>query len=271
MQGRGRSTSLQYYPSRRDVLSVSGTGDSLQKVLLQKPADKNEHSAASQNRSTIRVKAGGNEKGIVVHKAFISEFSGYFEGALSGSFSETENGVVIIDDVDEKAFNVFADFIYTQQIPEGLKDWAVYAEIDLGTGNAELEEKNLDIALLLWYRTYILADRLIVPTLKEALLEDFFKEFQDGTSYPHGPGVPELCENLLDTDPLIKLLVDAQCLRPDPDNTRWMESFQHLPQNFLARVTLRLYDLWETDKKKSRKPRALDRSNYGLDEPSRKL
>ncbi|KAF2117817.1 hypothetical protein BDV96DRAFT_597690 [Lophiotrema nucula] len=220
-------------------------------------------SAVSHGGSII-VKAGGSQEGLYLHKAFLSNYSGYFEGALSGSFSETEDGVVTIQDVDEKAFNVFADFIYHHKIPDGLKGWAECAEVELKTGNTETDDMNLDAALLLWYRTYILADRLLVPALKDALLEDFFKEFEDGTSYPHGQGVKEVVENLMDTDPLIDLLVDAQCLWPDKGNPRWMESFEKLPRDFLARVTLKLYTFWETDRKKGRKPRVLQRSDYGL-------
>lgn len=200
----------------------------------------------------------------MLHKAFLTNYSDYFKGALSGSFTETEDGVVVIEDLDDKAFNVFADFIYSQKIPNGVKGWAEYAEVELKTGDTETDDKNLDAALLLWYRTYILADRLLVPTLKDALLEDFFKEFEDGTSYPHGQGVKEIAESLMDTDPLIDLLADAQCLWPDKKNPRWVESFEKLPRDFLARVTLKLYGFWETDRKKNMKPRVLQRSDYGL-------
>ena len=75
--------------------------------------------AAGSN--TIVIKVGPNGKEYNLHTGLLIHHLGYFRGALSGAFRETDDGVVPLLDVDTDAFDVFVDWAYQGTLREDLE------------------------------------------------------------------------------------------------------------------------------------------------------
>ncbi|KAF2117523.1 hypothetical protein BDV96DRAFT_643896 [Lophiotrema nucula] len=208
-------------------------------------------SAASQG--TIIIRVGLQEQDYVLHKAFLSHYSGYFQGALSGRFSETLDGVVVLKEINPEVFSFFADWIYTPQIPDTPAGWG-----SMTRSGTEHDGK------ILRYRAYFLADRLIVPKLKSAIFNQLYDRFADQSS-PLALGVIEAFESLPEQDPLLKLLVDALCWsnanNERGDDPVWYDKLKQLPPQFLAKVTIKLFRLWDVES-----TGRLKRSDYEIEE-----
>lgn len=87
-----------------------------------------------------------------LHHSLLCEVSGYFRGCLQGSFSEATSGKIIFADVDLKAFELFARWLYTKEL-------AVLEDVIPG-----YRIKNL-------IDVYVLADRLLCPKLKNRAMD----------------------------------------------------------------------------------------------------
>jgi len=112
--------------------------------------------AAGSN--TIVIKVGPNGKEYNLHTGLLIHHLGYFRGALSGAFRETDDGVVPLLDVDTDAFDVFVDWAYQGTLREDLE----YIRHSYKSGLATA------------CRAYVLADRLLAPGLKSALIDAYF-------------------------------------------------------------------------------------------------
>ncbi|KAI4696594.1 uncharacterized protein J4E88_000771 [Alternaria novae-zelandiae] len=103
---------------------------------------------------TVIVKIGTEGKEYILHTELLKHHSGYFRGALSGAFKETDDGVIPITDIETDAFDTFVDWIYR------------------GTVNTEPQSPSNVLS-----RSYILADRLIMPGLKSALMDHYYHRY----------------------------------------------------------------------------------------------
>ena len=199
------------------------------------------------------VRVGTQDKDFVLHNAFLAHYSGFFQGALSGRFLEARCGLVVLKDVDPEVFSFFADWIYTPKLPDTAAQWATMTE-----GGTEYDGK------MLRYRAYFLADRLLVHQLKSAIFNQLYTRFDD-QSAPIAQGVIEAYKSLPDSDPLIKLLVDAMCWsnanNERGDDPLWYDKLKQLPSQYLAKVTMKLFRLWDNEASGR-----LKRSDYQIEE-----
>lgn len=88
-------------------------------------------------------------------------------------------------------------------------------------------------------QSYVLADRLIVPRLKSALMDGYFTRVT-----PPVPWFPTSClityalSNLPDNDPLLRLYVDVWAVEDIVYTVfgHWKAEFSALPEEFLVRL-----------------------------------
>jgi hypothetical protein len=113
---------------------------------------------------------------------------------LSGAFRETDDGVVPLLDVDTDAFDVFVDWAYQGTLREDLE----YIRHSYKSGLATA------------CRAYVLADRLLAPGLKSALIDAYFDKDIHNLDrwYPSCRRVIHAYEHLAENDPLLRLYVD---------------------------------------------------------------
>lgn len=94
-------------------------------------------------------------------------YSDYFRGALGGQWTESADGIKL-EDVEPAIFNVFVNWIYSQELPSSDVDWVITSEAaDAST------EYDHDFILrtgdMLRIKTYVFADCFLVPKLQLAL------------------------------------------------------------------------------------------------------
>ncbi|KAI4679903.1 hypothetical protein J4E81_010308 [Alternaria sp. BMP 2799] len=177
---------------------------------------------------TVVVKVGTEGKEYILHTELLKHHSGYFRGALSGAFKETDDGVVPITDVEIDAFDVFVDWIYR------------------GTVTTDLFLEAFRKYRLVATRSYILADRLLVPGLKSALMDTYFDFYVTKKQFRPGCGmIVQLCCDLPEEDPLIRLCVDMWSTQKtiyklwEDEKTEALD----LSQGFLVRLMLRMNEV----------------------------
>jgi hypothetical protein len=117
---------------------------------------------------TIVVEVGAEKKQYTLHKKVLWHHSGYFRGALSGKFKETDNGIITLWDVDVDAFDVFVDFIYDKKLPD-----CVYAPWQVNVPMVSVK-----------IRAYTLAERLLASSLKHALTDMIFQSYRSTKAWP---------------------------------------------------------------------------------------
>ncbi|KAI4652405.1 hypothetical protein J4E93_002607 [Alternaria ventricosa] len=170
---------------------------------------------------TVIVKVGAEGKEYILHTELLKHHSGYFRGALAGAFREAEEGVIPITDIDTDAFDAFVDWIYRSTLNTSLR---------LGSPKAD---KGSSVSS----RTYILADRLLVPGLKSALMDIYFEFFlRPKIVVPRCRMIVELFGNLPESDPLLRFVVDIWVTRKAVFHMIDCEKVDalDLPQDFLT-------------------------------------
>lgn len=181
----------------------------------------------------ITVKVGPAKKHYTLHTELLKYHSGFFRGALSGGFRETKDGIVFLKDIDTEAFDMFIDWLYQGFIPKGIQ-------------HHDAKAKSESIALRI--RAYVLADRLMVPGMKVAVMDriyDFHDHDEKISWYPRAQYVKYAWKNLTDDDPLLQLFVDLwginQGIYSMGEESK--ELMPRLPRAFLARLLLRMNKL----------------------------
>ncbi|KAF2002694.1 hypothetical protein P154DRAFT_488166 [Amniculicola lignicola CBS 123094] len=168
---------------------------------------------------TILVKVGPDAHEYHIHPRLLKYSSGYFSGALSSPvFKEAEGGVVPLSDIDPNHFNGFVSWLY----------------------NGNTEEVGSPLDLIHWY---VVADRLLVPRMKNEVFDQLYEVHQKDP--PLYEGVTFAFDNLPETDPLLKLLVDSHCINwtgPEIDKKyETASSIADLPASFLYRVMVETF------------------------------
>ncbi|KAF2441472.1 hypothetical protein P171DRAFT_487933 [Karstenula rhodostoma CBS 690.94] len=198
----------------------------------------------------VNVKVGpkNNEKTFQMHKALAIHHSGFFRGAFSSdNFQEGATGEVTLRDVTHDTFAMFLVWLYKGALRPAKRWPEVYHDGD------EIQHDLLrDLC--------IFADRYIVQALHThivALAVEYYAIDEECVGYGH---VKRAFENLPETDPYLKLLVDTHCLywEPDRDDEEELVAFADLPVTFLHRVMAKYADL--ASRKISRM--GLEKSDY---------
>jgi hypothetical protein len=181
--------------------------------------------SGEQTIVTVVLKNGDTKETIPIHKNFIFYYSPYFNALFNGRFVEGETQRVELEDGPPAAFNLFVNWLYTQEIRKEFMDL-------LNDDNTTLVE------------AWILADRFMVPRLQNQLMG----RIRCG-------GVPvnswvRLCEKTSPGSKLRSFIVDRTIDEIIVSQTRiedgvvFCKSLPHemaeeLLQSFLSRVTER--------------------------------
>ncbi|KAI4629163.1 uncharacterized protein J4E87_003424 [Alternaria ethzedia] len=184
------------------------------------------HSAAARSGSEANaiIEVGPDRMKYHVQKAFLVHHSDYFHKALSGTWKEAEDGVVTLVDVEPAIFNLFVEWLYTQQLPSSRSDYRRVADANFSEDVCKI-------------RLYVFADRFAVPALRTAMNRQIVGE-RDVTSGLCW-GVTQIAyafDNLPTSDPVLDFLVDQYY-------TEWggHSTFaEGLPQEFLLRFFRRV-------------------------------
>jgi hypothetical protein len=185
------------------------------------------HSLIDQSDS-ITVKVGDEQEKYTLHTKLLAYHLGYFRGALSGKFKETDDGMVVLTDVDTDAFEVLIDWMYNKRLPAPI--------------HAHFLRDSRDPSIRC--RAYVLADRLLVPNLKVALMDVLFRVALTDKCYAAVDSVVYFSDHLPDDDPIHRLMVDCFCINNGIEELKINSTMAStLPQPFLIRVVLKLDEL----------------------------
>jgi len=94
-----------------------------------------------------------------IHQNYICHYSPYFKAAFTGNFTEAETQELQLEDVEGEIFGVFVNWLYTQTIED-----------------EEAKVPSAHHLIQLW----VLADRLLVPTLQNQALLVLDKQRREG-------------------------------------------------------------------------------------------
>ncbi|KAF1849756.1 uncharacterized protein K460DRAFT_3178 [Cucurbitaria berberidis CBS 394.84] len=178
--------------------------------------------------STIIVKVGAKQKKYTLHRKLLVYHSEYFRSALSGKFRETDDGVIVLNDIDTDAFDIFVDWIYETKLPTRIDTDAP------GDGRTSVK-----------YRAYVLAEKLLATDFKRILMDLIFTVIRNKHANPASALIIYAFENLPEKDAMLRLLVDAWCVhdslnRMGDDDKALLPQ---LPQVFLCGVIMKLNQL----------------------------
>ncbi|KAF1964931.1 hypothetical protein BU23DRAFT_561468 [Bimuria novae-zelandiae CBS 107.79] len=194
---------------------------------------------------TVTIKIGPARRGkeYQVHKAAIVHHSEFFRAAFEAqNFKEGVSDKITLNDVDPTTFEALIDWLYRQDLPEiKQRNWTKYG------GSKE----DTDIYVT---RLYVLADRFIMPKLKQLALEIAFTEF-DEYVWPALNTIKFAFESLPEGDPFLQLLVDQHCLYYDGGGfynryeLETQECFGKLPGGFLVGVMRRYAEMVKKERR----------------------
>lgn len=181
--------------------------------------------------------------------------SEYFRSALDGPWIEcTERHIDFIDEaIEVPPFNILVHWLYTQRLPQSLKEW---------TQIAQVPARKIELVKL---KALVLADRFLMPKLKAMLNNDLVD-----SRMRHAPFYELIIyafSNLPPNTPLLRALVDFHCKHWDPaadlEDEEELALRPFLPQDFLMKVMIRYGELRMNVKGKNW---TLDPTDYYIDE-----
>jgi hypothetical protein len=165
----------------------------------------------------ITVYVGPKRREFKLHKLLVCTKSPYFDKCFNGNFAEAETAECCFPEDDSSAFEVFMNYLYTEQVPK-----------DCSSITAS---ERTDTALVSFY---ILADKLLLPNdAKTSTINSLISWCKDQKSII-GPVAGQLVLNSTPEDcPLRRLVVDMVCWNHLLSNQVPDDSLQ----NFFAGVT----------------------------------
>lgn len=120
----------------------------------------------SQPTATVTVSdKAGVVRDFFLHQALLIQHSGFFKGAFSGGFRRSRAGRVRLEVESYRTFGVFAKWMYRGTLPT----------------YGEWPHKSINFFTMLTH-VYILADQLLVPRLKQVVIEHAIRIFKYTTT-----------------------------------------------------------------------------------------
>ncbi|KAF2653381.1 hypothetical protein K491DRAFT_603031 [Lophiostoma macrostomum CBS 122681] len=187
---------------------------------------------------TMIVEVGTEKKQYHVHKKLISAHSEYFRKALDGSWREAQDGKVVLDDIEPTTFNIFINWLYTQNKLATTQDWAKIADLHLE------EPFEADVFIQAMITACAFGDRIIAPTFEQAVhnaIVDF--EYWDIEGHaPRNAAVIYAFEHLPNNKEILDFIVDLRCAHwiPNKDSDEEKALEADLPHEFLLRCVKKL-------------------------------
>lgn len=99
-----------------------------------------------------------------IHRALLSHYSSYFKAALTESFSESQAGVISLEDEDPEVFRAFNEWIYSTVL-----SYQHYAKDHTWSTLLDL---------------YVFAEKRIIPRLQNAVIDAMIKYGGKSGSHP---------------------------------------------------------------------------------------
>ncbi|KAF7923929.1 hypothetical protein EAE99_006590 [Botrytis elliptica] len=160
----------------------------------------------SIGREVVHAKVGKDLQDFGVHKSLICHCSPFFKAAFTSGFEETTTGIIKLADVDVEVFELFFQWLYTQQIGEP-EHYAIGPAIWDNKSKAYHDYKILFGTLL---RLYIFADMVKVPTLKNDCIEKLSRMGHQVKEFlTESENVQYVWEHTREGDLIRKLFIDA--------------------------------------------------------------
>ena len=166
-----------------------------------------------------------------VHKEIICHYSAYFRAACKGEFLEAKTGKVKLPEDRIELFDLFVKWVYSQNLEKVLADVA-------------------DVALPFWTALidlYVLADRLQVLTLKNAILDRMLckahgalRDSRGRDKFPSNADICHAYENTPPTSPITTFLAELFALRRD-----FTIEKDEVPKDYLYDLALGLRLRWD--------------------------
>ncbi|KAF2035346.1 hypothetical protein EK21DRAFT_54309, partial [Setomelanomma holmii] len=181
--------------------------------------------AFARGGSIVDVNIGPYKVKYAIHKALLTEYSEYFKRALNGQWKEAQEGVVSLDDVKCRVFQIFVKRLYTAQLPEA-EDW--------------VSPTILQVAMV---DACALADRIVSPAFDRAFRSKIVTCSVNSSKPPAYATIISAFDILPPQDPILRLLVDSHCHRykeaDDLEDEEELELRDQLPHEFLVRTMIR--------------------------------
>ncbi|KAF3034205.1 hypothetical protein E8E11_003624 [Didymella keratinophila] len=179
----------------------------------------------------VSVRIGPDGVTYQIYKTLLTEHSEYFRNTLNGSWKESDDGVIDLDDVDCHIFEIFIHWLHTQRLLAKFSLWLKKDETEPGT-------KAVQMAML---DTWVFADRFLTSALRrdcEHALVDMFCN----RSLPYYEVVIQAYECLPPTSLVLKAMIAAHCERfdqyADNEDNGELDWRNQLPNEFLAGVMM---------------------------------
>ncbi|KAL5388999.1 hypothetical protein DPSP01_002702 [Paraphaeosphaeria sporulosa] len=192
-------------------------------------------SALARSNNMITIDVGMEHAKYNVYAELITYYSGYFKGTLNGQWKEAEDRAIELPDIEPRVFDIFIDWLYTQNLPRKSEDWITPTpENKVGShGHGQLAER-------LMMKSYVFADRFLVPQYRVALYKYYANFCNVGGNPPYYDAIIYAFDNLPANSAILTLLVRTHCAYwnegSDTADNGELELRQDLPQDFFFRV-----------------------------------
>ncbi|KAF2491102.1 hypothetical protein BU16DRAFT_143700 [Lophium mytilinum] len=191
-------------------------------------------SVLAQDLATVFV--GPEGKAYHAHMGLLVHYSEYFRAAFTGSFKEAEKKELTLDEVEERTFGFFMDWLYSKKLPE-----------DCGSGERSSIYPpqpctcNEDEGRYPLVKLYIFADRYQIPNFRKDVLDVIFQRYNRDDMFDLHSNVEviEAFESLLPNSPLCRFYIDLFARRYYPikwDTDGDDRLSAHLPHAYLYGV-----------------------------------
>ncbi|KAF3037572.1 hypothetical protein E8E11_001476 [Didymella keratinophila] len=169
-----------------------------------------------------------------VHKLLLAQHSEYFKRALNGSWRESEEGRIPLEDVDREIFDIFVNWLYSQRLPEWERLEPQGCSCSESTHN-DCIKRARD---LLWMKIHVFANRFQSTYLKGAAHTQHLDEYFAHNTSPYFSVVKYAFVNLTSDNIMLRFSVDVHCRGHDTDADVGQELMDRdeLPREFLIRV-----------------------------------
>jgi len=137
-----------------------------------------------------------------------------------------------LDDIEPPEFNVFVEWLYTQKLPADGKSW-----------NTIANQSKSDLLGMLRLKLYVLADRLIVPSLHRLLNRAIVNVSRIYyVSPPPYENIIYAFQHLPPSDSILDYFIDIFYMGWDSDihDRSGEDNFSDLPQDFLLRLLTKM-------------------------------
>ncbi|KAF2809742.1 uncharacterized protein BDZ99DRAFT_499038 [Mytilinidion resinicola] len=198
-------------------------------------------SAMSQDLVTVLV--GPQGKAYHAHMDLIVHYSEYFRAAFTGSFREAEEKELTLEEVEERTFGFFMDWLYSKKLPQNCGTTERSSAYPLQPCTCNEDEARYPLVKL-----YIFGDRYQVPDLRKDALNAIYQEcnHDNPLHLPSNVEVIEAFETLPSDSLLCKFYIDVFARRYFPivwDTEQDDRMSAYLPHAYLYGVMQKMGNL----------------------------